>query len=84
METLSKIFSELNNSDRVKVILPSGIYLQGRKKKVQRDIQQLNSELEVSKTEIAYTSIPFRVNLCKEVVIYTSWKKAAMNTETSN
>lgn len=72
METLDKTLNNLKNSDRVKIILPSGAYLQGKKKKVQRNIQLINSDLVISKTEIGYIPVPFRVNLQKEVVIYTS------------
>lgn len=72
MDTLEKTFQSLKNTDRVKVISPSGIYLQGRKKKVLRDIQQFRSDLKILKTEISYIPVPFRINLCKEIVIYIS------------
>lgn len=70
MDALEKTFQSLKNTDRVKVIFPSGIYLQGRKKKVLRDIQQFRSDLKILKTEISYIPVPFRINLCKEIVIY--------------
>lgn len=72
MDALEKTFQSLKNSDCVKVIFPCGIYLQGRKKKVQRDIKQFSYDLKVLKTEISYIPVPFRINLCKEIVIYIS------------
>lgn len=70
MQTVDDVLNPLKKSDRVKVILPNGIYFQGKRKKVQQDVNQLHSDLKVLKTEINYVPLPFRVNLCKETVIY--------------
>ncbi|MDE5977443.1 MAG: hypothetical protein K2G70_03105 [Turicibacter sp.] len=70
MQTVDDVLNSLKKSDRVKVILPNGIYFQGKRKRVQQDISHLHSNLSVSKTEISYVPLLFRINLCKETVIY--------------
>lgn len=72
MQSVDDVLNPLKKSARVKVILPNGIYFQGKRKRVQQDISKLHSNLKVSKTEISYVPLPFRVNLCKETVIYTN------------
>lgn len=69
---LNMVLESLDKSDRVKVVLPNGIYYEGKKRKVQRDIKRYNSDLAVAKTETRYTSVPFNINLCKEIVIYVN------------
>lgn len=70
MNRINKILETLERSDRVKIFLPSGAYIQGKKRKIQREINQYPSELEVYKTETGFVPVPFLINLKKEVVIY--------------
>ncbi len=69
---LNVVLESLDKSDCVKVVLPNGIYYEGKKRKVQRDIKLYNSGLAVAKTETRYTPLPFNIKLRKEIIIYIS------------
>lgn len=70
MNQINNILNSLENSDRIKVFLPNGAFIQGKKKKIQHQMQYQPSDLEVYKTETGFTAVPLHPNLKKEVVIY--------------
>lgn len=81
MEQLIEAIEKLENSDRVKVILPSGIYLEGKKKKVMRDVRQFKKDLKIIKIEKSFVPLPYRLSLCKEVIIYVNYNKEVLCEE---
>lgn len=73
MKTIKDALKPLKNSDRIKIIMPSGAFIQGRKRKILRDLKYSDYEFEVTDTKIQFVPLPLRQNLVREFVVTVEW-----------
>lgn len=69
MKTIEDALKPLKNSDRVKILMPGGVFMQGRKRKILRDLKYSDYEFWVTETKIQFVPLPFRQNLTQEFVV---------------
>lgn len=69
MKTIEDALKPLKNSDRVKILMPGGVFMQGKKRKIIRDLKYSDYEFEVTDTKIQFVPLPFRQNLTQEFVV---------------
>lgn len=78
MKTIEDALKPLKNSDHVKIIMPGGVFMQGRKRKIIRDLKNSDYDFNVTGTKIQFVPIPFRQNLAPEYIVNVEWASAPM------
>lgn len=69
MKTIEDALKPLKNSDRVKILMPGGVFMQGKKRKILRDLKYSDYEFNVTETKIQFVPLPFRQNLHKSLLL---------------
>ena len=73
MKTIEEALMPLKNSDHVKILMPNGVFMQGRKRKILRDLKYSDYEFKVTDTTIQFVPFPFKRNLEREFVVTVDW-----------
>lgn len=69
MKTIEDALKPLKNADRVKIILPCGTFIQGRKRNILKNLPHNEHGFNVTDTKIQFIPLPLRKNLYPEFII---------------